>query len=107
MTTDPTLAWRSMTIEEVISKVAEPLVARGLATKKRGSSENEIASAEKRLAHPLPGDLRAFYRHVTPVPECPEFGAGSVGFQPVGDADLTWLDDPRIRKEKLWVGPQG
>jgi hypothetical protein len=105
MPIDPT--WRSLTIDEALSNVAKPLVTRGLATKVRGSSEKEIAAAEKRLGEPLPAELRAFYRHVSPVPECTEFGGGSVGFQPIGDSDLTWLDDPGLREDKLWVGPQG
>jgi hypothetical protein len=96
-----------LTIDEAISKVAEPLVTRGLATKGLGSSEKEIAAAEKRLGCSLPDDVRAFHRHVTPVPECTEFGGGSVGFQPIGDSDLTWLNDLSLREEKLWVGPQG
>jgi hypothetical protein len=105
MSNDPT--WRSLTIDDALSKVAEPLVIRGLATKDRGSSTREILAAEKRLDRPLPKDLRVFYEHVTPVPECTSFGGGSVGFQPIGDADLTWLDDPVVREEKLWVGPRG
>ena len=99
--------WRSLTIEKALAQVVEPLIKRGLATKGRGASEKAISAAEKRLGCPLPDDVRAFYRSVTPVPECTEFGGGSVGFQPVGDPDLTWLDDPQLREEKLWVGPSG
>jgi hypothetical protein len=105
MPNDPT--WRSLTIDEALAKIAEPLITRGLATKGRGASKREIAAAEKRLGRPLPVEVRVFYEHVTPVPECTQFGGGSVGFQPIGDADLNWLDDPIVREEKLWVGPQG
>jgi hypothetical protein len=100
------VTWRSLTIDEALSKTAEPLITRGLATKVRGSSKSEIVSAEKRLGRPLPDDVSVFYERVTPVPECTQFGGGSVGFQPIGDADFTWLDDPIVREEKLWVGPQ-
>jgi len=107
MRIDATPAWRTVTIEETMQKVAGPLVKRGLATKDRGSSAKAISAAEKRLDRPLPDDMRTFYRHVTPLPECTQFGGGSVGFQPIGDLDLTWLDEPSLREEKLWVGPQG
>jgi hypothetical protein len=96
-----------LTIETAVTQVAEPLVKRGLATKARGASEKAITAAQKRLGRPLPDELRAFYRKVTPVPECTQFGGGSVGFQPVGDPDLMWLDDPQVREEKLWVVPSG
>src|SRR5262249_13913286 len=104
MPKNPDAPWRSLTIQKAVAQGAEPLVRRGLATKGRGASEKAISSAEKRL-RPLPDDARVFYRNVTPVPECTEFGSGSVGFQPIGDPDLTWLDDPQLRQEKLWVGP--
>jgi SMI1 / KNR4 family (SUKH-1) len=107
MTIGPAMPWRSVTIEEVLDQAAEPLVKRGLATPQRGASEKAIQAADKRLGRPLPDELRAFYRRVTPVPECPAFGLGSVGFQPVEDPDLTWLDDPELREEKLWVVPLG
>lgn len=107
MRPDPTLSWHSLTIEQAVTQAAEPLVRRGLATRGRGSSEKAITAAETRLGGPLPHELRVFHRHVTPVAECPALGGGSVGFQPIGDPDLTWLDDPDLREEKLWVGPQG
>jgi hypothetical protein len=107
MAIDLSIPWRSLTIEQAIAKIAEPLIERGLATKERGASEAAIIAAEKRLGGPLPVDVRAFYRHVTPVPECPAFGFGSVGFQPISDPDLTWLDDPLLREEILWVLPPG
>src|SRR5262249_48144502 len=61
-------------------------------------------AANKRLGRPLPPELAAFYRRVTPVSECPEEWI-SVGFQPLNDRDLTWLDNPRLRKKELWVCP--
>ncbi|MFO0863465.1 MAG: hypothetical protein U0744_02185 [Gemmataceae bacterium] len=39
------------------------------------------------------------------MPECTQFGGGSIGFQPLGDPDLEWLEDSTAREEKLWVGP--
>ncbi len=103
MATDHSMSWRSLTIDEALDKVAEPLIERGLATKDRGVSEKAIDAADKRLGHRLPDELRAFYRRVTPVSQCPDFGFGSVGFQPVSGPELTSLDDPQLRAEKLWV----
>jgi hypothetical protein len=99
--------WRSLTIEAAVAQVAEPLIKRGLATKGRAASDKEMDAADKRLGRPLHADMRVFYRHVRPVPECTQFGGGSIGFQPIGDADLTWLDDRELRHEMLWVGPNG
>ena len=84
----------------VASDPTKPLIGRGLTTEDRGYSEKAIKTAEKRLA-PLPPELSAFFRRVTPVSECPEEWI-SVGFQPLNDPDLTWLDNPRLRKKKLW-----
>jgi hypothetical protein len=105
MAIDPDISWRPLRIEEAVQKAAQPLIERGLATEGRGASEREIIAAERRLGRPLPDDVRFFYRHVTPVPESPLLGGGFVGFQPIGDAGLTWLDDPDLREERLWVCP--
>jgi hypothetical protein len=105
MAIDPNISWRFLTIEEAVNNVVQPLIERGLATERRGASEKEIIAAEGRLGRPLPDDLRFFFLHVTPVPESPLLGGGFVGFQPIGDPDLTWLDDPDLREEKLWVCP--
>jgi hypothetical protein len=104
---NPNFPWRSMTIEQALDVAVEPLIKRGLATANRGDFERKITAADERLARPLPGDLRTFYRRVAPVSQCPELGGGSVGFQPISDPDLTWLDDRQMRQEKLWVAPSG
>jgi hypothetical protein len=102
MASDPTKIWRSMTIEKALDLVAEPLIGRGLATEDRGYSEKAIKAANKRLGRPLPPELAAFYRRVTPVSKCPEEWI-SVGFQPLNG--LTRLDNPQLRKKVLWVCP--
>jgi hypothetical protein len=105
MPIEPKPFWRSLNIEEALDLAAKPLIARGLATKGRGASEKKIRAADKRIGRPLPDELKAFYRRVTPVSQCTSFGFGSVGFQPIEDFDLTWLDDPELRQNKLWVIP--
>lgn len=99
--------WRSLTIQEALDKVAEPLILHGLAGEERGFSDADIAKANETLDRPLPAELQAFYRRVTPVWSSPELGGGFVGFQPLTDPDLTWLDDQDVRDEKLWVIPPG
>jgi len=100
----PDLNWRSLSIETAVENVADRLVDRGLAQKKAGVSEAVLRKAEARLGRELPQELRVFYSRVAPVTTCPDdVEGGFVGFQPLEDPDLAWLDDPGLRKEKLWT----
>jgi len=96
-------AWRGVSIEQAVDRCADGLVMRGLATETHGYSAAVLSAADRRLGRPMPAELRAFYSRINPVSECPDPEYGLVGFQPPDDDDLTWLDDPMVRENKLWV----
>jgi hypothetical protein len=102
---NPLIGWRNVSIDQVLDRCAGDLIERGLATSRRGFTTSELEAVDRRLGRPMPDELRAFYRRVTPVPHWPDPEYGLIAFQPPDDEGLTWLDDPTLRAEKLWVAP--
>jgi hypothetical protein len=79
--TPTTLPWRdSRSLKQVLASSRAWFKTKHIIEAGGGYSENEIAAVDRRLARPLPSEIREFYRTVRPVPIFSEDGPSEFGF---------------------------